>query len=79
MTAEASPTGGSASVSDAQKALADYDEARADYMKFLSMDPPDYKAVDDAMVAMDEAHIRFKQAMGDRDAPTSLRPLSGAA
>jgi hypothetical protein len=61
--------------SDAQKALADYDEARADYMKFLSMEPPDYKAVNAAMVAMDEAHIRFKQAMGDFDPPTYLRPL----
>ncbi len=61
--------------SHAQKALADYDEARADYMKFLSMDPPDYKAVNAAMVAMDEAHIRFKQAMGDHDAPTKLRPV----
>jgi hypothetical protein len=60
---------------DAQKALADYDEARADYMKFLSMSPPDDKAVNAAMVAMDEAHIRFKQAMGDHDAPTHLRPL----
>lgn len=75
MTPQAGPAGNNASPPDAQKALADYDEARADYMKFLSMDPPDYKAVDDAMVAMDEAHIRFKQAMGDRDAPTSLRPL----
>ncbi|MDP1743120.1 MAG: hypothetical protein Q8K71_06475 [Polaromonas sp.] len=56
-------------------ALADYDEARADYMRFLSMDTPDDKAVDDAMVAMDEAHIRFKQEMGDLDAPTHLRPV----
>jgi hypothetical protein len=62
-------------LSKAQQALADYDEARADYMRFLSMDPPDYRAVNDAMVAMDEAHIRFKQAMGDFDAPTSLRPV----
>ncbi|MDW5444861.1 MULTISPECIES: hypothetical protein [unclassified Polaromonas] len=60
---------------DAQKALADYDAARADYMKFLSMSPPDDKAVNAAMVAMDEAHIRFKRAMGDHDAPTHLRPL----
>ncbi|MES2954392.1 MAG: hypothetical protein V4711_02995 [Pseudomonadota bacterium] len=60
---------------DAQQALADYDEARADYMKFLSMTPPDDKAVSAAMVAMDEAHIRFKQAMGDDDTPTHLRPL----
>lgn len=64
-----------ASLSDAQQALADYDEARADYMKFLSMTPPDDKAVNAAMVAMDEAHTRFKQAMGDQDAPTHLRPL----
>ena len=62
-------------LSPAQKALADYDEARADYMKFLSMDPPDYQAVNTAMVAMDEAHVRFKQAMGDHDAPTHLHPL----
>ena len=62
-------------LSPAQKALADYDEARADYMKFLSMEPPDYRAVNSAMVAMDEAHIRFKQAMGDFDPPTHLRPL----
>lgn len=62
-------------LSKAQQALADYDEARADYMRFLSMDPPDYKAVNDAMVAMDEAHIRFKLAMGDFDPPTHLRPL----
>ncbi|MDO9358875.1 MAG: hypothetical protein Q7T70_07805 [Polaromonas sp.] len=59
----------------AQQALADYDAARADYMKFLSMSPPDDKAVNAAMVAMDEAHIRFKQAMGDHDAPTHLRPM----
>ncbi len=58
-----------------QSALADYDEARADYMKFLSMDPPDFNAVNAAMVAMDEAHTRFKHAMGDHDAPTKLRPL----
>lgn len=64
-----------ASLSTAQQALADYDEARADYMKFLSMSPPDDKAVNAAMVAMDEAHIRFKQAMGDHDAPTHLRPV----
>ena len=64
-----------ASISEAQQALADYDEARADYMKFLSMSPPDDRAVEAAMVAMDEAHIRFKQAMGDRDAPTHLRPV----
>lgn len=64
-----------ASLSEAQQALADYDEARADYMKFLSMSPPDDRAVEAAMVAMDEAHIRFKQAMGDRDAPTHLRPV----
>ena len=62
-------------LSNVQKALADYDEARADYMKFLSMDPPDYQAVNAAMVAMDEAHIRFKQVMGDHDAPTDLRPV----
>jgi hypothetical protein len=61
--------------SAAQQALADYDQARADYMKFLSMSPPDLHAVNAAMVAMDEAHIRFKQAMGDHDAPTQLRPL----
>ena len=60
--------------SEAQKALADYDEARTDYMKFLSMEPPDYKAVNAAMVAMDEAHVRFKQTMGDHDAPTHLHP-----
>jgi len=59
----------------ARQALTDYDEARADYIRFLSMTPPDDRAVDAAMVAMDEAHIRFKQAMGDRDAPTHLRPL----
>jgi hypothetical protein len=59
----------------ARQALADYDEARADYMKFLSMSPPDDHAVNAAMVAMDQAHIRFKQAMGDHDAPTQLRPL----
>ncbi|RZJ27050.1 MAG: hypothetical protein EOO54_00635 [Haliea sp.] len=64
-----------ASLSEAQQALTDYDEARADYMKFLSMSPPDDRAVEAAMVAMDEAHIRFKQAMGDRDAPTHLRPV----
>ncbi len=58
-----------------QTALADYDEARADYMKFLSMDPPDFNAVNAAMIAMDEAHTRFKQAMGDHDLPTHLRPL----
>jgi hypothetical protein len=62
-------------LSAAQQALADYDEARADYMKFLSMSPPDDRAVNAAMVAMDQAHIRFKQAMGDHDAPTNLRPL----
>ncbi len=62
-------------LSAAQQALADYDEARADYMRFLSMSPPDDHAVNAAMVAMDEAHIRFKQAMGDHDAPTNLRPL----
>lgn len=62
-------------LSKAQQALADYDEARADYMRFLSMDPPDYRAVDDAMVAMDEAHIRFKQAMGDFDPPSHLRSV----
>lgn len=62
-------------LSAAQQALADYDEARADYMKLLSMSPPDFHAIDAAMVAMDEAHIRFKQAMGDRDAPTHLRPV----
>ncbi len=62
-------------LSAAQQALADYDEARADYMRFLSMSPPDDHAVNAAMVAMDQAHIRFKQAMGDRDAPTHLRPL----
>jgi hypothetical protein len=62
-------------LSAAQQALADYDEARADYMKLLSMSPPDDHAIDAAMVAMDEAHIRFKQAMGDRDAPTHLRPV----
>jgi len=62
-------------LSAAQQALADYDEARADYMRFLSMSPPDDHAVNAAMVAMDEAHIRFKQAMGDHDAPTHLRPL----
>ena len=59
----------------ALQALADYDEARADYMRFLSMDPPDDKAVNSALVAMDEAHIRFKQGMGDFDAPTHLRPV----
>lgn len=59
-----------------ERALADYDQARADYMKFLSMDPPDFTAVNAAMVAMDEAHIRFKQVMGDHDTPTHLRPLS---
>lgn len=59
----------------AMQALTDYDEARADYMRFLSMDTPDDKAVNGAMVAMDEAHIRFKQEMGDFDAPTHLRPL----
>jgi len=59
----------------ARQALADYDEARADYMKFLSTTPPDDRAVNAAMVAMDEAHIRFKQAMGDHDAPTHLRPV----
>lgn len=59
----------------AQQALTDYDEARAGYIKFLSMNPPDERAVHAAMVAMDEAHIRFKQAMGDRDAPTHLRPM----
>lgn len=62
-------------LSAAQQALADYDEARADYMRFLSMNPPDDHAVNAAMVAMDQAHIRFKQAMGDHDAPTHLRPL----
>ena len=62
-------------LSKAQQALTDYDEARADYMRFLSMDTPDYRAVNDAMVAMDEAHIRFKLAMGDHDAPTHLRPV----
>lgn len=56
-------------------ALADYDVARADYMRFLSMDTPDDKAVDAAMVSMDEAHMRFKQEMGDFDAPTHLRPV----
>lgn len=56
-------------------ALADYDEARADYMRLLSMDTPDDKAVDAAMVAMDEAHIRFKQEMGDFDVPSHLRPV----
>ena len=61
--------------SKARQALAEYDEARADYMRFLSMDTPDYMAVNSAMVAMDEAHIRFKQAMGDFDPPTHLRPL----
>ena len=64
-----------ANMPDAQQALADYDEARADYMKFLSMAPPDDRAVSAAMVAMDEAHIRFRQAMGDHDTPTHLRPL----
>ena len=63
----------------ASKALQDYDEARADYVRFLSMDPPDYQAVESALVAMDEAHARFKHAMGDRDRPTHLRPLSGSA
>ncbi|MDP3170106.1 MAG: hypothetical protein Q8M91_07170 [Polaromonas sp.] len=62
-------------LSAAQQALADYDEARADYMRLLSMSPPDDHAVNAAMVAMDQAHIRFKQAMGDHDAPTHLRPL----
>ncbi len=60
-----------------ERALADYDEARADYIKFLSMDAPDFNAVNAAMVAMDEAHIRFKQVMGDHDAPTHLRPVVG--
>jgi hypothetical protein len=55
--------------------LSDAHKARADYMSFLSMEPPDYKAVNDAMVAMDEAHIRFKQAMGDHALPTRPRPL----
>ena len=59
----------------ARQALTDYDEARADYLRFLSMDTPDDKAVDAAMVAMDEAQIRFKQEMGDLDAPTHLRPV----
>jgi len=61
--------------SKALLALADYDEARADYMRFLSMDTPDDKAVNAAMVAMDTAHIRFKQEMGDFDAPRHLRPV----
>ena len=61
--------------SKALLALADYDEARADYMRFLSMDTPDDKAVNAAMVAMDTAHIRFKQEMGDFDAPSHLRPV----
>ncbi|MGQ2979954.1 MAG: hypothetical protein ACT6Q9_09695 [Polaromonas sp.] len=59
----------------ARQALADYDKARADYMRLLSMSPPDDHAVNAAMVAMDQAHIRFKQAMGDHDAPTHLRPV----
>lgn len=66
-------------LSRAQQALADYDEARADYMRFLSMDPPDYRAVDDAMVAMDEAHVRFKQAMGDLGSVQPSATSSAAA
>ena len=60
-------------LSVAQKALADYDQARADYMKFLSMDPPDEQAVSAAMVALDEAQVRYQQAVGEPAASKSER------